>query len=173
MSTSAQPSIPAGSLPQPIGAIITRNRHRDIAREADRLRHELDVEFAKRLREAREFGEIGNNDDYLQIKEEEAVVASRLHRLRSLLRTAIVRDESTAPTGPISVGSTVELTDLETGSRRSHKLTGGYEALRAGEVSINSPVGRALLGKNQDDEVTITLPNGAVVHVKVTKVAAS
>jgi transcription elongation factor GreA len=104
------------------------------------------VEFARRLREAREFGEIGKNDDYLQIKEEEAVVASRLHRLRTLLQTAIVRDEAAAPTGAVSLGSTVEITDLETGSRRTHRMAGGYEPLRVGDVSINSPV-RARLAR--------------------------
>ena len=172
MSTSAQTFTTSADRPQAVRAIITRDRERDILQETARLRHQLDVEFARRLREAREFGEIGNNDDYLQIKEEEAVVASRLHRLRSLLQSATVRDESSDPAGPITLGSSVEVTDLATGTRRSHRITGGYEPLRAGDVSINSPYGQALLGQTENDEVTITLPNGAVVHVKIDKVGA-
>ena len=58
------------------GPIITRVAERALRVELDRRRHELEVEFAARLREARTFGAAGGNDDYLQIKEEEAVLAS-------------------------------------------------------------------------------------------------
>jgi transcription elongation factor GreA len=151
--------------------ILTRERERELQQEIERIRHELDVEFANRLREARAFGETGQNDDYLQIKEEEAVVSFRLHRLRSLLQSARVRDDSSETPDSITLGSTVAVTNLDTRTRRSHRITGAYEPLRAGEVSISSPVGQALMGRRENDEVAIAMPTGAVVRLRVDKVA--
>lgn len=71
-----------------IQAIITRDRERALRAELSRLRRELEVEYATRLEEARTFGDSPENDDYLQIKEEEAVIASRILRLESVLQGA-------------------------------------------------------------------------------------
>jgi len=110
------------------------------------------------LREARGYGEIDHNDDYLQIKEEEAVVASRAHRLATLLGSATVVKASGAQRGVASIGSVVEVEDLASGDVREYRLTGGYEEMRANDISANSPIGQALLGRQRGDEVTVELP---------------
>src|SRR4051794_16269895 len=93
------PYIPPSTTITAPRAIITRSGESILADELAKL----DIEFADRLREAREFGEGGSNDDYLQIKEEEAVVRSRIGRLEALLDSAEVV-EDTQPEGLIDIG---------------------------------------------------------------------
>src|SRR3954454_1881670 len=80
----------------PPPAIITREGAGALQARVQRLRHQLDVEFADRLNEARAFGETGGNDDYLQALEEQAVLASRLSRLQGLLDSATVVEQQSA-----------------------------------------------------------------------------
>jgi transcription elongation GreA/GreB family factor len=79
-----------------VQAIITRDRERALRVELSRLRRELEVEYAARLEEARRFGDSDENDDYLQIKEEEAVIASRILRLEAVLHGGAVVEPTRA-----------------------------------------------------------------------------
>ena len=81
--------------------------------ELDRLRGQRDVEFAARLREARDFGEVNDNDDYWQVREEEAVLASRIASLASLLDQATVVAEPDQNGDRVAVSSSVQVEDLE------------------------------------------------------------
>jgi transcription elongation GreA/GreB family factor len=148
-------------------AVITREGERALSEELARLRQELEVEFPDRLREALSFGEAHKNDDYLQIKEEEAVVASRARQLETLIHTARVVDQSRATDGRVSVGSTVELEDLASGRTSEHVLTGSYEQLATADISASSPIGQALLDRRAGEEVTVELPSTRTVNLKV------
>jgi transcription elongation factor GreA len=154
-------------------ALITREGARALQARVERLRHQLDVEFADRLNEARGFGEIGANDDYLQALEEQAVLASRLSRLRRLLDSATVVDQQPAWREAAAVGSAVEVEDLSSGIAREHRLVGDYESREADAVSASSPVGRALLGRVPGDEVDVDLPRGRTQRLRVLAVRAS
>lgn len=151
-------------------AIITREGERLIEDALSRLRHQLEIEIPARLREARAFGEIGENDDYLQTKEEEAVLASRIDRLQALLDSASVVDRRYSPPGTVTIGSRVEVEDLASGQVREHLLTGGYQGRGPDQVSANSPVGQALLGRVRGEEVRIALPNSNERRLKITAV---
>jgi transcription elongation factor GreA len=146
-------------------AIITREGARALQARVQRLRHQLDVEFADRLNEARGFGEIGGNDEYLQALEEQAVLASRLSRLQKLLDSATVvepaRNEAAA------VGAAVEVADLSSGTVREHRLVGDYESPEADAVSASSPIGRALIGHLPGDEIEVELPRGRTQQLRV------
>jgi transcription elongation factor GreA len=157
----------------PAQAIITRDGQQAIRAELRRLRSQLDVDFATRLQDARTFGDSSENDDYLQIKEEEAVVTSRILHLESVLRSATVVDQQRHRNGIAVVGSVVEVEDLASGTTRQHRLAGGYERLDQGEVSANSPIGRALLGRSAGDEVEVQLPDGARRRLRITDVHSS
>jgi transcription elongation factor GreA len=147
--------------------MITRQGKRALGDEVARLRQELELEFPRRLKEARAFGGSDNNDDYLQIKEEEAVVVARLGQLETVLGSAKVVDEAPAPDGRISIGSIVELEDLASGRTSEHVLTGAHERLATTDVSANSPIGHALMGRTVGEEVTVELPSARTVHLKV------
>lgn len=154
------------SRPEPVPpAIISRDGERELSAELGRLRRRLQVEFPERLREARDFGEIGQNDDYLQIKEEEAVLVSRIQHLDSLLSSAIVVDP-TGTTGGVTIGMVVEAEDVASGDIRSHRLTGSFEDHGPDDVSASSPIGQALLGRGRGDQVTAVLPGKRSIVLK-------
>ena len=161
----------APQTPQP-RAIITRGGQQALRETVERLRHQLDVEFAARLHEARGFGEIGGNDDYLQTIEEQAVLAARIARLQRLLDSATVVEQPQASSGAATVGTIVEVTDLASGAIHEHRLIGDYETPVANAVSASSPVGQALLGHAPGDEVEVDLPHGRVRMLRILSVRA-
>jgi transcription elongation factor GreA len=130
------------------------------------------VEFAERLREAREFGSPDVNDEYLQIKEEEAVLAARIAHIAMLLETALVVDGAEVDAEVVTLGSVVQVRERESGRRRKLRLIGAHELLTAGVASVGSPVGQALMGKRPGDEVEITLPNGRRRRLEIVAVEA-
>jgi transcription elongation factor GreA len=156
-------------------AIITRGSQQALRATVERLRHQLDVEFAARLHEARAFGEIGGNDDYLQAIEEQAVLAARIARLQRLLDSATVVEQqqsSSEAAGVGTIGTIVEVTDLASGAIHEHRLIGDYESRAANAVSASSPVGQALMGHSPGDEVEVKLPHGKVRTLRVLSVRA-
>ena len=158
--------------PQP-RAIITPGGHQALRAIIQRLRHQLDVEFANRLHEARGFGEIAGNDDYLQTIEEQAVLAARISRLQRLLDSAAVVEQEGSNSGAAAIGATVEVEDLASGAIDEHRLIGDYESPEAHAVSASSPVGQALIGQSAGDEVEVKLPDGRARTLRVRKVRAA
>lgn len=150
-------------------AILTREGEETMRAELDRLRRQLNGEFTERLREARGFGASYENDEYLQIKEEEAVLASRIRQLEGLLESARIVDEESA-SGVVAIGSLAEVKDLRSGRVRKHRITGGFEPAEVGDVSAISPVGQALLGRSPGERVEVELPNGRTVAFEVVAV---
>jgi transcription elongation GreA/GreB family factor len=168
---------PAGSevepqTPQP-RAIITRGGQQALRATVQRLRHQLNVEFAARLHEARGFGEIGGNDDYLQTIEEQAVLASRISRLQRLLDSATVVEQQQTSSKAAAVGTTVEVQDLASGAIHEHQLIGDFESPEANAVSASSPVGQALIEQSPGDEVEVKLPHGRARKLRVVSVRAA
>jgi transcription elongation factor GreA len=148
-------------------ALVTREGARALQARIERLRHQLDVEFADRLNEARGFGEIGANDDYLQALEEQAVLASRISRLQRLLDSATVVEREPTSGEAAGVGTAVEVQDLASGAIHEHRLVGDYESRATDAVSASSPVGRALIGQLPGDEVEVRLPRGRARQLRV------
>ncbi len=151
-------------------AILTRADERAIRADLERLRAEAGGELVERLREAREFGGTKENDEYLQIQEEEAVLASRIHRLESLLEVAEIVESEAGPADVVALGTVAEVRNLTSGAVREHRLTGGFALDGAADVSVNSPVGQALLGASPGDRVAVDLPNGRSVELEVLSV---
>ena len=153
--------------------IIAAGHERALRAELDRLRHRLEAEFTERLRDARGFGLAGANDDYLQIKEEEAVLAAGIAHISMLLESALVVDEATLESGIAALGSTVHVTDRDSGRRHRYRLTGGHEPLTLGVASAGSPIGRALMGRRPGDVVDVVLPRGRPRRLEINAVEAS
>lgn len=152
-------------------AVLTHEGERALRATLRRLRHQLS-EFAARLSQARTFGEIAGNDDYLQTLEEEAVLRSRIARLEGLLDSATVVSGSPRA-GVAAIGTTVQVEDLASGAVQEHRLMGDYEELRADDVSASSPVGRALTMRFPGDEVEVELPNGRSRSLRILAVEPS
>jgi transcription elongation GreA/GreB family factor len=153
----------------PPSAIITQDGERALRAELERIRGELEVGMAERLREARAFGAPADNDDYLQIQEEEIILAVRAARLDELLeRARVVADGSFD--GRAAVGTLVEVKDIESGELKEHELVGGHQAPRMNAASAASPIGEALFGREAGGIVEVQLPNGGSYSLEILRV---
>ena len=140
--------------------LLTVEGAQTIRSEIERLREQKEREMAARLRDARAYGDGGGNDDYLAIKEEEAVLAARIASLEQILRRASVVEDGQLDPGVVAIGSTVTVEDVARLSRVSYRVVGMHERVNGEEVSAGSPIGRALLGRRAGDIVSVALPKG-------------
>ncbi|MDQ3572354.1 MAG: transcription elongation factor GreA [Actinomycetota bacterium] len=128
-------------------------------------------EVAERIKEAREFGDITENSEYDDAKNEQALLEQRIAQLEERLRRSILIDEKGIDTGSVSVGALVHVKDQKSGDSRKFKIVGPAEANPAEQkLSNESPIGRALLGRKRGDIVTVDVPRGPKKKLKITKI---
>ena len=114
-------------------------------------------EIATRIHDAKEHGDLSENAEYEEAKNEQAFVEGRIAQIEAMLKTAVIIEAG--GTDHVALGSTVELESPD--GRETFTIVGSAEARpAAGRISNESPVGRALLGKRAGDEVVVHLPNG-------------
>ena len=127
-------------------------------------------EVAERIKEAREFGDISENSEYDDAKNEQAMLESRIMTLEDKLRSASVIDASELSPDVVRVGSQVQIKD-DKGKSLTYTIVGSTEAdPAANRLSNESPVGKALVGRKQGDAVKVTLPSGKQRELTVTKI---
>jgi transcription elongation factor GreA len=141
------------------GVLLTQADFDALVRELEELRSEHRVEMARRLREARDFGGSTENDDLLAAAEDAVVDQARIAQLEELVRLAVVVDGPGVDDGA-GLGSTVRVSD-DAGRTSEYLLVGrrGEDSERH-EITMASPVGKALWGARLDDVVDVALPNG-------------
>jgi transcription elongation factor GreA len=126
-------------------------------------------EVAARIKEAREFGDISENAEYDDAKNEQAMLEARIAALEDKLRSATVVDSSELGTDQVRVGSVVHVKD-EAGKSNKYTIVGSAEAKPAEmRLSNDSPVGKALLGRKRGEEVVFATPRGER-KLKITKI---
>ena len=126
-------------------------------------------EVAARIKEAREFGDISENAEYDDAKNEQARLEAHISQLEEKLRSATVVDASDLDTDIVQVGSVVHVKD-EAGKSTKYWIVGSAEANPTDlKLSNESPVGKALLGRKRGEEVRVTTPRGMRV-LKITKI---
>jgi transcription elongation factor GreA len=131
-------------------------------------------EVAARIKEAREFGDISENSEYDDAKNEQALVEQRIVALEEKLRAAVVIDEKDVDTNVVSVGVVVHLKDQTTGDSLKYQLVGSAEANASEKkLSIESPVGNALLRHKRGEVVSVQVPRGPKRQLKITKIEAA
>ena len=119
-------------------------------------------EVAERIRAARDFGDISENSEYEDAKNEQAMLEARIYALEERLRSAIVIDAESISTEKVGVGTKVTLQDMQAGDVIQYVIVGSAEAdPSALKLSNESPVGRAILGHKPGDKVTVTVPRGS------------
>jgi transcription elongation factor GreA len=145
----------------PAGVVLSPAEYAALVLELDTLRAAHRTELAHRLHEVQTVGTTSDYDDHLAVLEETAVDRARIAQLVDLLRCAtILDDEDERPDGAAGLGSTVEVADAA-GRTTKYRLVGRrISASPADEVSLSSPVGRALAGARTGDVVHVRLPNG-------------
>ncbi len=129
--------------------------------ELEELRTKERANIAKIIDEARELGDLKENAEYHAAKEKQGLMEARISELQGLTSCAQVIDPSKLAHERISFGSTVVLVDQESDEEFCYTIVGVQETKpEQGLISIASPVARVLLGKEEGDEVEITLPSG-------------
>ena len=127
-------------------------------------------EVAERIKEAREFGDISENSEYDDAKNEQAMLESRIMTLEDKLRSASVIDASELSPDVVRVGSQVSVKD-DKGKSLTYTIVGSTEAdPGANRLSNESPVGKALVGRKKGDTAKVQLPNGKARELKITKI---
>jgi transcription elongation factor GreA len=128
-------------------------------------------EVAERIKEAREFGDITENSEYDDAKNEQAMLEQRIAALEEKLRAAQVIDASELSTDVVRVGVTVNVKDEASGDSDQYTIVGSAEANpRDKKLSNESPVGKALIGHKRGDTVEVGLPSGKKRKLKITKI---
>jgi transcription elongation factor GreA len=128
-------------------------------------------EVAERIKEAREFGDISENSEYDDAKNEQMMLEQRIAQLEERLRSAQVVNTSELSTDLVRVGVTVNVKDEKTGDSDKYTIVGSAEANPSEKkLSNESPVGKALIGHKRGDTVDVALPNGKKRKLKITKI---
>ena len=151
--------------------ILTPEGLEKLQEELETLRTTRRREVAERIKEAREFGDIAENSEYDDAKNEQAMVESRIAQLEERVRGAQVIDKSDIPTDKVEVGTLVHVKDEKTGKSVKYTIVGSAEA-NPGEnrLSNESPVGRALMGHKRGEIVSVQVPRGPARKLKITKI---
>jgi transcription elongation factor GreA len=130
--------------------------------ELKRLKTEARPNVIKAIAEARGHGDLSENAEYHAAREQQGFIEGRIGEIESKLSTAEVIDPSKLTnTGKVVFGAVVELEAQDDGSRVVYQVAGEDEAdIRAGRISITSPIARALVGKSEGDVVDVSAPGG-------------
>ena len=155
----------------PKDVILTPEGLQKLKDELDLLTTDKRREVAERIKEAREFGDISENSEYDDAKNEQAMLESRIAQLQDKLRMATVIDSKDLSTEEVQVGSVVHVKDEKTGKSVKYTIVGSAEANpEESKLSNESPVGRALIGHKRGDEVAVQVPRGPARKLKITKI---
>jgi transcription elongation factor GreA len=158
-----------GHMPKDV--ILTPEGLKKLKDELELLSTEKRREVAERIKEAREFGDISENSEYDDAKNEQAMLESRIAQLQDKLRMATVIDSKDLSTEEVQVGSVVHVKDEKTGKSVKYTIVGSAEANpEESKLSNESPVGRALIGHKRGDEVAVQVPRGPARKLKITKI---
>jgi transcription elongation factor GreA len=151
--------------------ILTREGLEKLQAELEHLETEGRRQVADRIKEARDFGDISENSEYDDAKNEQAQIEARIIQLQDRIRSATVVDHDDVSTDRVQVGSTVSFTDEGSGKDQVYTIVGSAEASPSeGKLSNESPVGKALLGGKLGSVVTVQLPKGDPRKLKITKI---
>ncbi|MDA8334056.1 MAG: transcription elongation factor GreA [Peptococcaceae bacterium] len=138
--------------------------------ELDRLKSVRRREVAERIKQAIEFGDITENSEYEDAKNEQAFIEGQILTLEKTLRNARVIDDENLGTDVVQVGSAVRLKDMDSGEEETYTIVGSVEAdPLACRISNESPVGKAILGQGKGQVVEVKVPAG-VFHYQITDI---
>ena len=143
--------------------ILTPEGLEKLKQEIEHLSTTRRREVAERIKEAREFGDIAENAEYDDAKNEQAMLEKQIADLEERLRSATVIDDRSVTTDVVSVGSIVHVKDQKTDKSVKYRIVGSAEANPAeNKLSNESPVGKAIIGKKKGETVEVAAPRGAL-----------
>ena len=128
-------------------------------------------EVAEKIKEALSFGDLSENSEYDEAKNEQAIVEARILTLENQLKNVKIVEKSAAEKGTVSIGSFVTIRDVEFGDELTYRIISSVESSSdMSTITDESPVGKALLGHKAGDSVMVTVPSGAKIEYQVVNV---
>ena len=153
--------------------IMTPAGLRALEAELEELKTVRRKDVAEKIKVARGFGDLSENSEYDEAKNEQGFIESRIAQLEVMMKHVKVIDNENLNLDTVSVGTHVKVMD-EDGEEEEYDITGSTEAdPMNGKISDESPVGAGLVGKKAGEMADITLPNGAVIQYKVLEITKS
>ncbi|MGB9607719.1 MAG: transcription elongation factor GreA [bacterium] len=141
--------------------ILTPKGYQRLKEELDYLRSVRRQDIRERLRESLDFGEVGENPEYEELKKEQAMIEGRIEELETILSLARILEEGSINTESVDIGSKVTVLDLDTQQTIQYTIVDPIEANpREGYLSVESPIGSALLNKKKGDTTVVKVPAG-------------
>ena len=139
---------------------------RSLREELERLKFKERPEVIAAIAEAREHGDLKENAEYHAAREQQGFIEGRIQEIEYKLSQCQVIDVTQIPaTGKVIFGVTVSLLNLDTDAESRYTIVGDDEAnIKAGKISVNSPIARSLIGKEEGDIVAVTTPGGVTEY---------
>ena len=155
-------------------SVITKEGLEKLKEEIEYLSTTKRREVAERIKEAREFGDIAENAEYDDAKNEQALLEQRIAQLGERLRRSEVIDAKDVDTTAVSVGTMVYVKDQKSGDSQKFQIVGSAEADPTEQkLSNESPIGKALMGHKRNEVVSVDAPRGPKRKLKITKIEAA
>lgn len=144
---------------------MSQARFDELQKELNYLKTTRSDEVAEMIKVARGFGDLSENSEYDEAKNEQGKLYSRIGELENILLHAVIIEESDLPAGQVAIGATVTVTAVESGMNRSFKIVGSQEAdAMHGIISEDSPFGRALMNRKEGETVVVNAPAGEISY---------
>ena len=154
--------------------ILTPEGYEKLKQEIEHLSTEKRREVAERIRIARQFGDIAENAEYDDAKNDQMLLEHRIARLEDQLRNARVIEKGEITSDVVSVGSVVRLRDVDAKQTVEYYIVGSAEANPSeSKLSNESPVGKAIMGHKKGETVEVTTPRGARLKYKILEIKAA
>ena len=151
--------------------ILTYEGLEKLEKELEYLKGEKRLEVAEKIKQALAFGDLSENSEYDEAKNEQAQVEARIVSVENMLKNAIVIDESERDTSKVELGATVTIHDIEFDEDITYKIVGSTEAdPDEGRLSDESPLGKSLMGKAEGEMIDVDAPAG-VIQYKILKIS--
>jgi transcription elongation factor GreA len=141
---------------------ITRNGYNNLHKELENLKKVVRPQVIKAIEEARAHGDLNENAEYVAAKERQSFVEKKIYEIEQKLANSEIMDTLSLSNGQVGFGAIVTLENLSHGGKVTYKIVGPDESdISSGKISIASPLGKALIGKEVNDEVIVQTPGGA------------
>lgn len=151
--------------------LYTQQGYQELVDELYRRTHEEREKIKNDIAVARSFGDLSENSEYDEARNDQAKNEARIKELEELIENAVILDESSIDTSVVSLGSSVKILNLDMNAEFVYDLVGSNESdPMKGKISDQSPIGAALVGKRAGDTVSVDVPNGTV-NMKVLQVS--
>lgn len=150
--------------------ILTTEGHQKLEQELEQLKTVRRKEVSEKIKVALSFGDLSENSEYDEAKNEQAMVEARIAEVEQMLKNASVLDEAGITTDTIGVGSVIKIRHMKLGREDTYKIVGSTEASPLQKkISDESPVGKAMLGHHVGDVVEVETPSG-IIEYEVLKI---